>query len=56
MLAGPQGKMINQNINSALQYGLISTKITALMSSQVDSQGDVFDRYYHYTAILETPL
>lgn len=50
------GKMIHQNINSPLQCDLISTKNTALMSSQVDSQENVFDSCDHYTAILQTPL
>lgn len=55
MLAGKQ--TIHQDINSALQCDLICTKITALMSAQVDSQGDVFDSCDHYyTAILQTPL
>lgn len=51
------GTNINQNIKSTLCFDPISSKITAFISPQVDSQeDDVFDSWYNYTAIVGTFL
>lgn len=51
------GTNIKQNMKPTLCFDLISSKITAFISPQVDSQeDDVFDSWYNYTAIVGTVL